>query len=332
MITLEILKEADKDWNTLISNCPYGTIYQTKEYATYVESRLKSKPKFLRFFTDSGELIGQLLLFQSFRGQKRLAGTIGRGLAFSYITKLQSILPKFNYWTYGPVILNFLYQNEIFKSLGNYLIEKNMKFYGSPHPLNANFSFAKKFGFNAKENGTFIINLQDNLEQIFKNTDKKSVQKNIKRSQERGVKITQINSRDDLLVYYDILKKFREENNLAPYYYEDVVEGFEFVKKVGQKGFLAWKNDSAVGGLFISTFNGYINEWGIARTQKDYEEKLYSLESLRWKIIEWGVENKCKYYDLSGVEVDIKTSKDAGIYRNKQKWGGELIKYPSWFN
>jgi|GEM_PF-2448230 len=332
MISLTIDTVADPLWNERLLSSNFGTVYQTKEYATSVKLSVKSNPKFIRFFTDSNELVGQLLLFQSFRGQKRLRRAIGRGLLFSYATKFLKPLPKFNYWVYGPIIFNFKYQNEIFESLGNYLVKKNSRFYGTSHPLNSNFSFSKEFDFKTKINGTFMINLHDGIEQIFKNTDKKSVQKNIKRSQERDVKITQINSHDDLLVYYKILKKFRENNNLTAYYYKDIVEGFKLIKKVGQKGFLAWEKDSPIGGILISTFNGYINELGIARTQKDYEEKLYALESLRWKIIEWGIENKCKYYDLSGVEIDNKNPKEAGIYRNKQKWGGSLVKYKSWFN
>ena len=59
---------------------------------------------------------------------------------------------------------------------------------------------------------------------------------------------------------------------------------------------------------------------------------VYSLELLRWKIKEWGIENKCKYYDLSGVEINNNDPKKLGIYRNKKKWGGKLVAYSSWFN
>ena len=45
-----------------------------------------------------------------------------------------------------------------------------------------------------------------------------------------------------------------------------------------------------------------------------------------------GCENKCRYYDLSGVEIHNLSQKEAGIYKNKQKWGGELVMYRSWFN
>ena len=289
MVSLTIDVIGDSLWDKRLTSSEFGTIYQTKEYAAYVESRLKSKSKFLKFFDNSGDLIGQLVLFESFKGHKRLAKIINRGKLFSYIAKLQTVLPKSNSWICGPVIFNPQHTDEILEILQNYLIKKNSRFSGSPHPLNGNLSFPHKSNFNTKKNGTFIINLQKSLEEIFKQTDKNSVQKNIKRSQERGVTITQINSDDDLLVYYNILKKFRKENNLTPYSYEDVVDGFAFVKKIGQTGFLAWQKDLPVGGIFISTFNGYINEWGVARTQKDYTEKLYSLDYLRWKIIEWGV-------------------------------------------
>jgi lipid II:glycine glycyltransferase (peptidoglycan interpeptide bridge formation enzyme) len=57
------------------------------------------------------------------------------------------------------------------------------------------------------------------------------------------------------------------------------------------------------------------------------EKKLYAQELLRWSIIEWGLEHKCKYYDLSGVKINARSTEKEGIFRNKQKWGGTLYYY-----
>ena len=332
MINIEISQYPDSSWNKRLMNTEFGAYCQTTEFAKYVKLHRKVQPKFVKFFTESDELVGQLLLFQYNKGQKRLGEKIGRGKLFSHVVKLLRFLPKSCYWSHGPIIFNLNYTNDIFDLLGNYLLKSNFKFQCTSHTLNSNFKFSNSFNFKSKDNHTFIINLQDNIDQIFKNTEKNSVQKNISRSKERGVKITQINSHDDILVYYNILKKFRKDNDLPPYYYDDVVTGFKITKEAGVKGFLAWHDDLPVGGIIITTFNGYINESGIARTQKDYDEKLYSLELLRWKIIEWGIENKCKYYDLSGVEINNNDPKKLGIHRNKKKWGGKLVAYSSWFN
>jgi len=330
LISLEILEEPDSLWNRRLQSSPHGTIYQTKEYGSYIQSRLKSKPLFLTFNSENGEIMAQLLAFQTFKGTKKINKLFGRGLVYSLAIKT-SLLPKFIYWNFGPVILNSENPLEVLDKLGNYIIKQKVQFSGYFHPLNSEYEFPQRFNFKRKTAGTFIINLKQNIEQIFKNTDKQSVQKNIKRSQERGVQITEITSKENLIEYYNILNKFRKENNLQPYSYEDVVDGYDFVKPVGQKGFLAWFNKEAIGGIFISSFNGNINEWGIAGSKLDREKKLYSLDFLRWKIIEWGVEKNYNYYDLSGIKIENRTSKEEGIFRNKKKWGGELFKYPIYY-
>ena len=72
----------------------------------------------------------------------------------------------------------------------------------------------------------------------------------------------------------------------------------------------------------------YEFEFKVAGEKLDLEEKLYSQDLLRWKIIEWAKQNNCRYYDLSGVQISNRTPKEDGIFRNKEKWGGKLIIYP----
>jgi hypothetical protein len=332
MISVEVSEEPDSNWNENLLSSKYGTVYQTIEYSQYVESRIKSRPIYLKFVTPSGKLAGQLLVFQSFKGRGILAKHLGRGLLYSLASKASPLLPKYTYWSFGPVVSDIELQDEISEFLGHLLTSWKGKFNGVVHPLNSNFDFPQKFNFIKNKEATFVIDLSQKIEEILKNSDKNSVQKNIRRSQERGVSITQIDSKEDLLTYYNLLNQHRSENNLSTYSMADVVEGYETVKKVGQTGFLAWHEKTPIGGIFISSFNGYINEWGIARSKLDTEKKLYSLDLLRWYIIEWGKKNNCNYYDLSGVKISNRATKEDGIFRNKEKWGGRLTIYPIFSN
>jgi len=167
------------------------------------------------------------------------------------------------------------------------------------------------------------------LRYFLKKTNKKSVQNNIKRSKDRGVRITQMNTIEDYQVYHKILTKHRNESGLSSYSFADVGDAMYYLKSLGQTGFIAWMDNTPIGGILVSSFNGYINEWGIARSIRDTEEKLYSQELLRWTIIEWGIENKCKFYDISGVKLSERTPKEEGIFRNKKKFGGTLFEYPT---
>ena len=88
-----------------------------------------------------------------------------------------------------------------------------------------------------------------------------------------------------------------------------------------------FENNIPIGAIRVSSFNGYINEYSIIRSERDTKEKLYSQDLLKWKIIEWGLENNFSYYDLSGINLNPNNIKEKGIFRYKQKWGGKLTKY-----
>ena len=328
MISIEVNEEADKEWNKNLQLSISGTLSQTKQFGDIGIYFFKAKPLFLKFLNQNGKLVGQLLIFKSFRGRKKLTELFGRNFMYSKLSKISSFLPSSLFWSYGPVIFDTSFETQISEALGEYLHSWKSKFRGSSHPFNSTFNLPSKYDIISEMMSTFIIDLNQEIDTIRNNTDKKSVQKNIKRAEERGVTVTEINSNEDLNSYYELQKKFRKDNNLVPYAKNDIVEGLIRLKKIGSVGFLAWYNNNPIGAISFSSFNGYINESAIARSKVDTEKKLYSLELLRWKIIEWGIKNRCKFYDLSGFRTSNRSAKEEGIFRNKKKWGG--IKYDYW--
>lgn len=331
MIRLKISEIVDPLWNKQLLSSKFGTIYQTKEYAYYIQSAINEKPLFLKFLNEKNDIIAQVLIFKSFKGLKKLKKFTSNNYLISLFQK-SSLFTPYIHWSFGPVIFDESRTHEIFNTFGYFLKNQKAKFYGSVHPLQNALNSSSNSNFKTSHLSTFIIDLQQSLEQILNATDKRSVQKNIKRSQERGVSITEISSRDDIIQYYELLNQFRKENNLAQYSYKNFVDGFELLKNVGLKGFLAWYDNCPISAISFSTFNGFINEWGIARTKIDYDQNLYSIDYLRWRIIEWGVENKCNFYDLSGIKIENQTEKEQGIFKNKKKWGGNLFTYDSFSN
>jgi len=77
----------------------------------------------------------------------------------------------------------------------------------------------------------------------------------------------------------------------------------------------------------FSHFNKYIIEGGVTRSEKDTKMKLYSQDLIKWKIIEWGINNKMRYYDLAGFNPNPESKKEYGIFRYKKKWGGKRYDY-----
>ena len=321
MLSIQELDEADSNWNNRLLGTKTGTLIQTKEYGESRRKLFGIKPKFITFSTPNGQIVAQLLALKTPKRGKKLFRSIPRLNPFQVLS-----------WKFGPVIIDNSFKNEILESFTNFLKSKK-KFSGSVHPLESELLFKESSNFKKENLGTFIIDLTPKLDTILHNTDKKSVRKNIERSQERGVKIKLVETDKYIEKYGELLNNHRNKNNLPKFDTNLLSKGIKDLKKVGQIGFLAFfqDTDEPIGGIFISTFNKYINEWGIARSELDQEKKLYSLDLLRWKIIEYGVEKKCKYYDLSGIKLLDKNQKEKGIYQNKKKWGGMELQYPLYY-
>ena len=302
MIKIKLDSSADEKWNDRASSSKFGTYVQTFEYSKYVKKVHNHEPVFLKFLDEKENIVGQVLIIK----KKRLFG-----------------ISNFYDWRFSPLVFKEELADEIMQSFSKFL--KNKKFRGFTHPL-SKYTFADN-NFNVEKMGTYLIDLSLPLETIFEKTDKRSVRNNIKRAEKHNVKIKEIITKEDVKEYHHLLSEHRKSMNYKPTPLEHTLALFDDETNNGNGGFLAeWEGDY-VGGLSFSSFNGYLKERGVARSKVDYENKLYSLDLIRWNLIKWGKENGCKFYDLSGVKPENRTSKEEGIFRNKRKWNGDFVEF-----
>ncbi len=298
------IKTVPSDWNDYILKNEIGIIHNTVEYARYSINE-DFKPKFIRLIDSTGNIVLQNILYEYEHQSAKLPKII------------QKVSRKFDIrykWHYGPNSDS----SEALEYFFNYLKKEKKKFYGISHPL------AKFENINVKKLqwATFLIDLKKSKEKIFQNMDKKSVRKNIERSIERGVKIEKINA-NNLHEYLEIFNQNKSDSNREKSTENQSKEFWRILTPIGFSGFLARKDGICLGGIFFSFFNKYMNEWGVARSKLDHEEKLYSQDLIKWKIIEWGIENKMNWYDFSGFNPNPTNSKEKGILQYKKKWGGK---------
>ena len=154
--------------------------------------------------------------------------------------------------------------------------------------------------------------------------DKKSCRKNITRSEKHGVQTREM-TESDLPIFQQL--RLDPINNKPDLGLDELQLRWKMLHKFGLTGFLAFYKEKPVGGIMVSNFNNYLNELSIVRSTLDQKEKLYSQDLLKWTIIKWAKSKNLKYFDLSGINPNPLTDKEKGIFRYKQKWGGELIKY-----
>ncbi len=317
-MTLEfrLEKECPSDWDANLLKSPMGNIFNTFEYSQYAKGRLGWQPSFLSILEKNGEIAAQVVIFEYSRNK------LSKKMPFS-IGKIASMISKTIKWIYGPVIF-FNGEQQVVDEFLSFVESKANRMDGSIHPFFKGTLHGN--GIKLEKWSTFLIDLQQTKDSIISGFDKHSAKKNIERAEERGVQISEINE-NNILQYHNLLNEFRVASGNSPFEYEDTYDLWKLLQKVGFKGLLATKDGIYIGGITFSFFNGYINEWGIARSNLDTAEKLYSQDLLKWKIIEWGIESKQRFYDLSGFNPNPSSGKEEGILRYKKKWGGKQYDY-----
>ena len=316
MITLNIQEEADSQWNDRLLKSDLATIYQTREWGNLLHGNIR-KPLFFQFLDEKGEIVGQVLIFliTNLKENKLLNKLI------ITIPKLQKSLYS---WSYGPIVFDNTRFDDIMNILIEYLKSQKYRVKGVGHPLLQNdISFLKsKIEINVWI--TFLIQLTNSTEILYQNIEKHSGRKNIERSIKRGVEIEEI-TYSSLSDYVDLLNDGKDEKQKTSL--KDMQLTWNTLKPFGYSGMLAKKNDIPLSGLMFSFLQGHIIEAGVARSKEDQKNNFYSQDLIKWKIIEWGVKNKMRYYNLAGANPNPTSKKESGILRYKQKWGGKQYNY-----
>ena len=303
--SVECTEEAPKDWNDYLLKFTSGITQQTVEIANYSQKWLNWKPIFLRVLDSKGNIQLQNLMFEYLPNSK-------------IPPKFQNLLKKFKSnlrWQFGPVFQSFQSIEYFF----DYVKKTKKTTFGKSHPL---FPISK-INFDKTEWLTFLIDLTKNKNELFENLEKHSAQKNIKRSINKGVEIEKITEKN----LDDYVKLLYSNKSFKKLDLEHSHDFWRIMKPIGFSGFLARKDGVLTGGLLFSHFNKYIYEWGVARSEIDYAQKFYSQDLIKWKIIEWGNQNKMFTYDLAGANPNPKSTKEKGILKYKQKWGGRKKSY-----
>ena len=317
MISIETLDEPDSSWNTNLLKTEYATIYQTKEWAQII-SNLGKTPLFLKFVNSKGKIIGQLLITITPRFARK-------GIIQRFIKKIPISAALLYSWSYGPIIFDEE-NNDIYNALKDFLFSKKVKVSGTGHPLH-DIVPQNDGRFVIKNWSTFLIDLKKPKNELYANIDKHSGRKNIERSSKRDVLVEEITEKS-LQQYSDLVNTERKSVRGDLIDFEHLLKSWRLLKPLGYSGFLAKKDDIPIGGLLFSYLNGHIIEGGVARSPFDTKNRLYSQDLIKWKIIEWGIENKMKFYNLAGVNPKPESEKEEGILRYKKKWGGK--KYDYW--
>lgn len=310
MIDVQCNEDVGCDWDSRLQLCSGGTIFHTRAFARFNIKAFDAQSKFLTFVDSKGEIVAQNLchIVKPVSFKRRL---------YRYFRQKPARLCR---WVYGPVIFNKDLALDVEKALSDFLMRQKTPVDATGHPFFPS-AFKSSGTLNITPWATFILDLTRGEEELLASTRKNSVKKNIARSIQRGVTVEKITS-ENMPDYISIRNKSESKDDLHKLRIQ-----WDELQSTGYHGFLAYKDGEPVGGIAFSSFNQYINEWGIARSRRDKQDNLYSQDLLKWNIIKWGIKNNCRFYDLSGVNPNPANEQERGIYRYKSKWGGKLFHY-----
>jgi len=166
---------------------------------------------------------------------------------------------------------------------------------------------------------TFIISLQEGIDQIYRGL-KKSRRVSIKEGKKRGVVVRQAEDLNDLRSYYEIYvhTMSRLKNVPLPYRF------FEYMWKVFSpknevKIFMAEYNNKLIAGI-LQLFYKKVCHWGGNVSLEEYWDKRPT-DLLLWHSIEWAVANKFELFDMGSTINDL----SSGHYFYKETWGGRKM-------
>ncbi len=299
-----------------------GTIYQSTAYAHYVRA-IGMKPRFIRC-QKNGQTAAQLMVVESSRPFQLLYDQPLSGLTLA----LARTVFAEDRFTYGPIHSDNHAARATVQEAIRHARKTRARLSGSSSPFQSETALIfENAGLRSKPWATFLIDLTQPLETLWQNVDK-SARKLVNRTREDGVKVREAQDEPDLHRYLDAMNEGRRRNGVRPYEFRGTRAFFEtFVKQGLGRILLAEKDGQTLATLGITHFNGYVNEWGAGQSDYALENKIYASDLIKWHIIEWGHENGMRYFDLTGVNPQPQTPKEQGIFRYKQKWGGQLVQY-----
>lgn len=327
----KISKNVDsRIWNQNLLKSNYATFFQTVEYLNF---DLPNKfPLFIYVFNDNKQVCGQLALIIT-KSQRAYSST-----KLKQLVKIVSKLGNRGTWVSGPIIHtdNKKARLEILKIFFKALEEISEKYnlmildgYSPPHDILVDEKYVKAFSsdnFQIENLETFVVNLDQNMDELWKNVEKKA-RNDVTRAKRREISVREVNNKDDLKQFKILAKTWAKTKGIV---IDDPLETFERDwrdYKIGiQKFFLAYQNNEPISGLRVGCFNG------IAYTHQvlNSYSKQTSLGGplLTWSALEWAKNNGMRIYDFSGVKSNPKDENEwNGLREYKKKWGGTVIPY-----
>ena len=334
MYKTRICTEVDSNnWNSDLKKTNYSTYLQTVEYLKF-NSNETTFPVFIHILDEEDVVVGQL-------GILIVKTTVQYGNKLS--RKLFRIISRVStrgIWLYGPIIHteDKMEKMEILRMIlnaNNEIINKyNLVFIeGYSAPLDVNFcedgiNEYKKYGYNIKKFVGFITNLENPIEEIWKNVQKYT-KTNVRRATKRGIIVKELKTFEEAKQVISLFQEWSNTKGLVVSNPEQQLKRFwECQNSEFEKTFLAFNEQQLIASITISCFNNIIVPTQVLNSYDITGNKNLGGPALTWHAIKWSKELKFSIYDITGGPLlpEKHSAKDDDVFsliHYKRKWGGK---------
>ena len=333
-VTVEISRQAPPAWDVEIlrSGSRVPTVLATTWWAEYLQQAVFARPWYLRAVDSNGMPLALLLAFSEYpMGRATFAWRSARWVA----ALGHAVFPVLS-WPCGPVILDVAREVEVHGALalavaamqaqcGFPLVSRAPIRVLETADLPAIQAAWASAGFGVEPAATVVVDLTQSLDELRAGLDR-SARKCLRKCEEKGVRVRRVGEADalGLATYLGAAGSFKEPWSRGP---REWVATRLMWQSLGAHDaiefFLAEQAGEPLAGLGLWHHGGYGHEFAAWTAPRSHAEALPAGDALKWAIIEWGKEHGLRYYDLAGVAADpAPGSKEEGIRRFKEKWGG----------
>jgi len=172
----------------------------------------------------------------------------------------------------------------------------------------------------------FRLDLRPDLETLFANLHQKT-RYNVRLAQKKGVEIRENCGKDELPVFYEILKETTERDKFLVRSYSYFSDLWDYLVPPGYlKLVMAYYEGTPIAGTLAFLFGD--KAWYIYGASSNRHRNVMPNYLLQWTMIKWAKENNCTMYDFRGVPGHVGEDHPLyGLYRFKKGFNGDYTEF-----
>ena len=323
----------EEEWEKYIQKNKYSCFLQSFCWAELVKIAYCFKPIFLEVH-DDGNPVAYFMFHEKFlylRSDK---------ISHRLINRFSKLFAKYIHAIDGPVILDDNKTEAILTNILEWLDDYSKRNHIqrinlTPFRLNESYAdnadirdIFERFGYTTKKWATYLVDLNQDEESLWMYI-KHSTRKSLKQVMKRNLMLKRAMTDNEyiencLLPYNEMEKEFgRVESSLS---FAEKTKDFELMEKYYHYYYAEIDNKIvAVLGMYV--YNGYATEIMSSTSKYAYENKIYAQDLLHWEMFLEAKKLGCHTFDMAGVNPNPVDTKEKGIRRFKEKWGGRYVEY-----